>query len=86
MQSNLRAIIKKHTTHTKGKRVVLKGHFDISTQELCDAVAEATKRQTRKRQKQRARLLRTGLGVKGILMNAKMNLSEIRDCIIVDIE
>ena len=41
--NNLRSIIKKRTTRTKGKRVVLKGHFHISTQELCDAVVEAEK-------------------------------------------
>ena len=38
----------------KGKRVVLKGHFHISTQELYDAVVEAekeTKRQAGKRAK-----------------------------------
>jgi hypothetical protein len=32
--NNLRAIIKKRTTRKKGKRVILKGHFDISTQEF----------------------------------------------------
>jgi hypothetical protein len=41
--NNLRSIIKKRTTRTKGKRVVLKGHFHISTQELCDVVVEAEK-------------------------------------------
>ena len=36
----------------KGKRAVLKGHFHISTQELCNAVVEAekaTKKQAKKR-------------------------------------
>jgi hypothetical protein len=41
--NNLRSIIKKRTTRTKGKSVVLKGHFYIHTQELCDAVVEAEK-------------------------------------------
>jgi hypothetical protein len=39
--NNLRSIVKKRTTRTKGKMVVLKGHFHIYTQELCDAVVEA---------------------------------------------
>jgi hypothetical protein len=30
-------------TYIKGKRVVLKGHFYISTHELCDVVVEAEK-------------------------------------------
>ena len=34
-------IIKKCTTCTKGKRVVLKGYFYISTQELHKVVVEA---------------------------------------------
>ena len=41
--NNLRSIIKQRTTRTKGKRVVLKGHFHISTQELYDAVVAAEK-------------------------------------------
>ena len=41
--NNLRSIIKKHTTRKKGKRVVLKGHFHISTQELCNVVVQAEK-------------------------------------------
>lgn len=52
--NNLRSIIKKRTIRTKGKRVVLKDHFHISTQELCDTViktGKATKRQARKRTK-----------------------------------
>lgn len=40
---NLWSILKKQKTHVKRKRVVLKGHFYISTQELCDAVVEAEK-------------------------------------------
>ena len=52
--NNLRSIIKQRTTRTKGKRVVLKGHFHISTQELCDAVVaaeKATKKQPKKKRK-----------------------------------
>jgi hypothetical protein len=41
--NNLRSITKKRTARTKGKRVVLKGHFHISKQELCDVVVEAEK-------------------------------------------
>jgi hypothetical protein len=41
--NNLRSIIKKRATRKKGKRVILKGHFHISTQELCAAVIEAEK-------------------------------------------
>jgi hypothetical protein len=41
--NNLRSIMKRRTVYTKGKRVVLKGHFHITTQELCDAVIEAEK-------------------------------------------
>lgn len=50
--NNLRSIIKRRTTRTKGKRVALKGHFHISTQELCDAVIEAEKH-TKKRAKKK---------------------------------
>ncbi|KAK6591848.1 hypothetical protein H4I96_12125 [Botrytis cinerea] len=88
--NNLRSIMKKRTTRTKGKRVVLKGHFNISTQELCDAVVEAekaTKKQTGKNG--------NGKG-KAIMYNTEIDEdneeeaedgseSEIGDCIIVDI-
>jgi hypothetical protein len=39
----LRLIVKERTTRTNGERVVLKGHFHISTQELCDALVEPEK-------------------------------------------
>ena len=39
--NNFRSIIKKRATRTKGKRVVLKGQFHISTPELHKAVVEA---------------------------------------------
>jgi hypothetical protein len=54
---NLRSVIKQRTTRIKGKRVVLKGYFHISTQELCDAVVTAEK--ASKRGKLRLRLGRT---------------------------
>ena len=46
--NNLRSIIKKRKTRMKGKRVVLKGHFYVFTQELLNAEKE-TKRRARKR-------------------------------------
>jgi len=87
--NNLRSIIKKRTTRKKGKRVVLKGHFHISTQELCDAVVEAekaTKKQAKKKRKKKE---------KTIVYEAEIDEdteeeaddqseSEIGDCIIVD--
>jgi len=50
--NNLRSIINKRMTCTKGKMIALKDHFHTSTQELCDAVVEsekATKRQAGKK-------------------------------------
>jgi hypothetical protein len=89
--NNLRSIIKKRTTRTKGKRVVLKGHFHISTQELCDAVVEAekaTKRQEGKKAKTKG---------KGISYEAESDEdieeeaqdeieSDIEDFIVVDLK
>jgi hypothetical protein len=52
--NNLRSIVKTRTTRTKGRRVVLRGHFHVSTQALYDAVVEAeksTKRQAGKKAK-----------------------------------
>jgi len=89
--NNLRSIIKKRTTRTKGKRVVLKGHFHISTQELHKAVV-AAKLDTKTRAKKR-------VGIKGRAMSYEAKSeehikeeaidkpkSEIKDCIIVDVE
>jgi hypothetical protein len=39
--NNMRSIMKKHMTCMKGKRIVLKGHFHVSIQELYDAVKAA---------------------------------------------
>ena len=62
--------MKKRTTRTKGKRVVLKGYFHISTQELYDVVVKAekeTKRQARKRAKTKSKNNYMRLRVKRIL-------------------
>ena len=71
--------------------MVLKGHFHISTQELCDAVVEAekvTKRQARKRAKPKAKtnLYETESEGDTEEEGQDESESEIRDCIIVDIE
>ena len=55
----------------------MKSHLYVSTQELCDVIIEAekeAKRQTRKKEKKGARLVRTRLRVKEILKKAQMNL------------
>jgi hypothetical protein len=89
--NNLRSIIKKRTTRTKGKRVVLKGHFHVSTQALCDAVVEAEKSRKRRAGK------KVKTKGKAISYNAEseedieeeaedQSESEIGDCIIVDVE
>ncbi|MBN6743352.1 hypothetical protein JKG47_23415, partial [Acidithiobacillus sp. MC6.1] len=57
--SNLRSIIKQRATRTKGKRVVLKGYFYISTQELYNAIIaaeKATKKQKEKKKKTKAKV------------------------------
>jgi hypothetical protein len=78
-------------TCTKGKRVVLKGHFYISTQELCNAVVKAekdTKKQAKKKSKVKG---------KAILYETESDIdikeegqdefeSEIGDFVIVDVE
>jgi hypothetical protein len=89
--NNLRSIIKKRTTRTKGKRVVLKGHFHISTQELCDAVIEAekaTKRQARKKAKTKGKTDLYETESEGDIEEEGQDESEseIGDCIIVDVE
>ena len=89
--TNLRSIIKKRTTRTKGKRVVLKGHFHISTQELCDAVVEAekaTKRQARKKGKKNGKgIANEAESEKDIEEEAENESeSEIGDCITVNVK
>ena len=58
--NNLRLIIKKYTTCTKGKRVILKSYFYISTQELYNTVVEAekdTKEKAKKKKKKKTKTI-----------------------------
>ncbi|APA15885.1 hypothetical protein sscle_15g106550 [Sclerotinia sclerotiorum 1980 UF-70] len=87
--NNLRAIMKKHTIRKKGKRLVLKGHFHISTQELCDAVVEAekaTKVQTMKKGKGKGKVIEYETETEEDIGEEVEDESEsdIGDCIIVD--
>jgi hypothetical protein len=89
--SNLRSIIKKRATRTKGKRVVLKGHFHISTQELCDAVVAAereTKKQAERKGKKKGKdVLDNAESDEEVEEDAQEEIdSDIEDCIIVDVE
>jgi hypothetical protein len=86
--SNLRSIIKKRTTRKKGKRVVLKGHFHISTQELCDAVIAAekeTKKQAGKKGKRKAKAISYDAeSEEDIKEHTQDEIeSDIEDCIVV---
>ncbi|KFY11349.1 hypothetical protein V491_07247 [Pseudogymnoascus sp. VKM F-3775] len=87
--NNLRSIIKKRTTRTKGKRVILKGHFHISTQELLKGVVEAeldTKTRAKKNVKTKGRAVSyEAESEEDIEEEARdESESEIEDCIIVD--
>ena len=89
--NNLRSIIKKCTTYKKGKRVVLKGHFHISTQELCDAVVaaeKATKKRASKKRKTKDKEISEEAEIDGDTEEEAEDESEseIKDCIIVDIK
>jgi hypothetical protein len=89
--NNLQSIIKKRTTCTKGKRVVLKGHFHISTHELCDAVVEAekaTKKQAGKKGKTKGKSVSYDVeSDKDIEEEVEdQSESDIWDCIVVDFE
>ncbi|KAK9481434.1 hypothetical protein V1527DRAFT_379351, partial [Lipomyces starkeyi] len=89
--NNLRSIIKKRTNRTKGKRVVLKGQFHVSTQELCDAVAAAendTKTRARKRRKKKGKGISYETeGERDIEEGTQDEFeSDTEDCIIVDME
>jgi hypothetical protein len=89
--NNLRLIIKKRATRKNGKRVILKGHFHISTQKLCDAVIEAekaTKKQAgRKREEKGKAIVYEAETDEDIEEEAEDDSeSEIGDCIIVDVE
>jgi hypothetical protein len=89
--NNLRSIVKKRITRAKGKRVVLKGHFHISTQELHDAVVEAEKN-TKIRAKKKVKTKRRAISYKseseeeGEEEAMDESESEIGDCIVVDVE
>ena len=89
--NNLRSVLKKRTTRKKGKRVILKGHFHISTQELCDAVIEAekaTKERAKKRAKKKAKAKAQESKTNEDTKEEPSNDSEqdTEDCIEVDIE
>ncbi|ODQ70295.1 hypothetical protein LIPSTDRAFT_333558 [Lipomyces starkeyi NRRL Y-11557] len=89
--NNLRSIIKKRTNRTKGKRVVLKGQFHVSTQELCDAVAAAekdTKTRARKRRKKKGKGISYETESEGDIEEGTQDEfeSDTDDCIIVDVE
>jgi len=89
--NNMRSIIKKRTTRTKGKRVVLKGHFHISTQELCDAVIAAekdTKERAVKRGKKKGKAVSYEAESKKEVEEEvqEESDSDISNCIIVDVE
>jgi hypothetical protein len=89
--NNLRSIIKKRTTRTKGKRVVLKGHFHISTQELCDAVVKAensTKRLAGKKAKMKGKAISYSAESEGEIEEETQDEieSDLEDCIIVDVK
>ena len=89
--NNLRSIIKKCTTCTKGKRIVLKGHFHISTQELHKAVVEAendTKSRVKKKVKTKGKEVLYKAESEEDFEEEAINesKSEAEDCIIVDDE
>jgi hypothetical protein len=89
--NNLRSIVKKRTTRTKGKRVILKGHFYISTQELHKGVVEAeldTKTRAKKKMKTKGRAVSyEAESEEDIEEEARDELeSEIEDCVIVDVK
>ena len=89
--NNLRSIIKKRRTRTKRKRVVLKGHFHISTQELCDTVVKAekaTKRQARKKAKTKGKADSYETESERDIKEEDQDESEneVGDCIIVDVK
>lgn len=88
---NLRSIVKKRTTRKSGKRLVLSGHFHISTQELLNGVKKA-EQETKERAAKKGKM-------KGedIVQDAESedndekeaideSESDIEDCIIVDVD
>jgi hypothetical protein len=88
---NLRSILKKCTTRKSGRRLVLSGHFHISTQELLDGVKEAEK-ETKERATKKSKLKG-----KGVVQEVEIegddeeeaideSDSDAEDCIIVDVD
>ncbi|KAK9317836.1 hypothetical protein V1524DRAFT_206059 [Lipomyces starkeyi] len=76
-------------TRTKGKRVVFKGHFHISTQDLHDAVVTAeneTKQHARKKVKKRGKAISyEAKSEEETEEEGKEDIeSDIEDCITVD--
>lgn len=89
--NNLRSIIKKRTTCTKGKRMALKGHFHISTQKLCNAAVEAeedTKRRVKKTMKRKSKAISYEPESEEEVEEEDQEESEgdIIDCTTVDVE
>jgi len=84
-------IIKKRTTCTKKKRIVLKGHFFISIQELLKKVKEAelnTKTQIKKKVKTKNKAVLYNIENKEDIEDEAQDEieSDIKNYIIVDIE
>jgi uncharacterized protein (DUF2267 family) len=89
--TNLRSILQKRKIRTNGKRIALKGHFLVSTQELCNAVVVAEKatkeRASKKRKtkgKKKAEESKTEEDIEE--ETGDNSESEIEDYIIVDVE
>ena len=88
--NNLQSIIKKRTTLTKEKRVILKGNFHISMQELHKGVVEAeldTKTRAKKKVKTKERTVLYEAESKEDIEEARDELeSKFEDCNIVDVK
>ena len=89
--NNLRSIIKKRTTRKSGKRIVLSGHFHISTQALLDGVIAAekeTKERASKKSKKNSKEVVDKAKFKGDNKEEAIDKSEseTEDCIIVDLD
>ena len=84
-------IKKKHIARTEGKRVVLKGYFHVSSQELCDVLAKAkkaTKEQAKKNAKTKGKTNPYKTKSEGDIEEKAKDESDskIGDYIMVDIE
>ena len=87
---NLRSIIKKRTTRKSGKRLVLSGHFYISTQVLLDGVIEAekeTKKRVAKKGKSKGKDIVREVEIEEDDEEEAIDKSEseAEDCIVVDV-